>query len=134
MTADEYVASLPDDRRPAIAAIRSTINDHIPAGYTEDVQHGMLSWHTEADPSLGIVALASQKHHMALYLMGVSSSEDDAAWFRDRWTGAGKKLDMGKSCVRFTTLEDVPLDVVAEVAARTPPDELVRRRDAARRR
>ena len=132
MTVEEYLASLPIDRRPAIEAVRDAVNERIPPGYEEGIQHGMISWHAAGDPSLGIIALASQKNHMALYLMGVYSSEEDRAWFRERWTAAGKQLDMGKSCVRFKKLDDVPLEVVREVAGRTPPDELARRRDAAR--
>ncbi|MGH3042877.1 MAG: hypothetical protein ACREJR_02400 [Candidatus Rokuibacteriota bacterium] len=72
---------------------------------------------------------------MALYLMGIYAEGDDS-WFRERWEATGKKLDLGRSCVRFRRLEDVPLDVVGEASARTSVDELIaayeRRRQKAR--
>jgi len=132
VTVDEYLASMPDDRRAVIEAVRAAVNANVPHGYEEGIQYGMISWHVPDDPSLGIVSLANQKNHMALYLMGVYSDEADAEWFKERWRSTGKKLDMGKSCVRFKKLDDVPLDVVGEVAARTPPEELVARARVAR--
>jgi hypothetical protein len=72
---------------------------------------------------LAVAALASQKNHMALYLMGVYGEDD--VWFRERWAATGKRLDMGKSCVRFRRLEDVPLDVIGEAIARNSVDDMV---------
>ncbi len=72
-----------------------------------------------------LAALASQKNHMAMYLMGIYSDEAEASWFKRRWRSTGKKLDMGKSCVRFKKLDDVPLDVVAEAIARTSVDDFI---------
>ena len=72
---------------------------------------------------LSVAALASQKRHMALYMMGVYGSDD--AWFRERWEATGHKLRMGNSCVRFDRLEDVPLEVVGEAIARTSVDDLI---------
>ena len=74
---------------------------------------------------LGLAGLASQKRYMALYLMGVYGDAQQGSWFRSRWESTGKPLDMGKSCVRFRRLEDVPLEVVGEAIARTSVDELV---------
>jgi hypothetical protein len=76
---------------------------------------------------LGLAALASQKNHISLYLNAVYGDPDTDRWFRERWAGTGKKLDMGKSCVRFRRLEDLPLDVVAETVARTPLDAFIDR-------
>jgi hypothetical protein len=81
---------------------------------------------------LGIAALASQKHHMALYLMGLYSSEPEVAWFSQQYAERGMKLDMGKSCVRFKRLDQVPLDVVGEVIAKIPPARYIERYEASR--
>jgi Domain of unknown function (DU1801) len=74
---------------------------------------------------LGVASLANQKNHMAMYLTGIYSDDAEASWFKDRWRSTGKKLDMGKSCVRFKRLDDVPLDVVAEAIARTSVDDFI---------
>jgi hypothetical protein len=135
-----YLDSVPTDRRPAIEAVRDVINANLPDGFEEGVEFGMLSWHVplERYPDtyngrpLGIVALANQKHHMAVYLMGVYGDEADAAWFRERWLATGRPLHMGKSCVRFRGLDDVALDVLGEAVARTSVDEFLRRYEASR--
>jgi hypothetical protein len=135
-----YLESVPADRRPAIEAVRDVINANLPDGFVEGVEFGMLSWHVplERYPDtyngrpLGIVALADQKHHMAVYLMGIYGDEADAAWFRARWQASGHRLDMGKSCVRFRRLDDVALDVLGEAVARTTVDEFLRRYQASR--
>lgn len=97
------------------------------------MQYGMIGYYVPLERypvtyngrPLSLAGLASQKRHLALYLMGVYGREDEAAWFRERWSATGKKLDMGKSCVRFRTLEDVPLDVVGEATAKTSVDDFI---------
>ena len=74
---------------------------------------------------LGLAGLASQKRYMALYLSCVYSDQDETSWFKDQWTATGKKLDMGKSCVRFRKLDDVPLDVVGDAIAHVSVDEFI---------
>ncbi len=142
-TVEAYLAELPDDRRAAIKAVRNVILQHLPAGFTEGMQFGMISYYiplerypdTYNQQPLSIAALANQKRYMSLYLMGIYANEDDAWWFREQWTLSGKRLDMGKSCVRFRKLDDVPLDVVGEAIARTSADDFIadyeRSRDAA---
>jgi Domain of unknown function (DU1801) len=139
-TVDEYMAELPDDRREAIAALRDLIVENLPPGYEESMLWGMITYavplerypDTYNGQPLSYVSLANQKRHMALYLMGVYSDDAEAADFRRRWEAAGHKLDMGKSCVRFKRLEDVPLDVVADAVASTPVDAFIERYDAHR--
>ena len=110
-----------------------------------DVRVGqMISYHiplerypdTHNQQPLAIAALANQKRYVSLYLMGIYANDDDAWWFREQWTLSGKRLDMGKSCVRFRQLDDVPLDVVGAAIARTSADDLIadyeRSRDTAR--
>jgi len=132
-TPEEYVESLPDDRRVAVEAVRRVINDHLPAGYEEGMQFGMIGWYVPLDrfpdtynkQPLGLAALANQKQYMALYLNNVYGDPETDRWFRERFAASGKKLDMGKSCVRFRKLEDLPLDVIAETIARTPVDRYI---------
>ena len=137
---EEYLDELPDDRREAISAIRDVINENLPDGYEEAMASGMIGWgipledypDTYNGQPIGPVALASQKNHMALYLMGVYGDEELEEWFRAQYAARGLKLDMGKSCVRFKRLDQVPLDVIGEVVRRVPKDEFVARYEAAR--
>ena len=99
----------------------------MPEGYTEGMAYGMIGWYvplqtfgdTYNGQPPGLASLASQKNHIALYLNNVYGNPELDAWFRDRWAQSGKKLDMGKSCVRFRRLDDIPLDVIGEAIARS---------------
>jgi hypothetical protein len=130
---EEYLAELPEERRAAVEAVRAVVLEHLPDGFEETMQHGMISYvvplerypGTYNGQPLAVVSLASQKRHLSLYLMGVYGDEREAARFRERWQAAGRKLDMGKSCVRFRRLEDVPLDVVGDAVARVSVDDFV---------
>lgn len=130
-TVEAILASLPADRRAAIEAVRSAILQNLDPGYREGVQYGMIAYfvphstypagyHCDPRQPLPYVCLASQKSGMSLHLFCIYNAPDHVRWFREAWTAAGKKLDMGKACVRFKRLEDVPLDVVGEVIRRTP--------------
>ena len=137
-TPEEYLAELPDDRREAIERVRDVILQHLPEGYEEAVGHGMLTYSvplvrhpdTYNGEPLVYAALASQKRNMALYLMGAYADGGEA--FRAAYRATGKRLDMGKSCVRFRTLDDLPLELVGETIASLPVDEFVRRYEQAR--
>jgi uncharacterized protein YdhG (YjbR/CyaY superfamily) len=142
-TVDDYVASLPHDRREAVEAVRSLILASLPDGYEEVMNWGMITYEVPLDiepdtyngKPLMYAALASQKHHMAVYLTAVYSDEDSARSFKDAYLATGKPLDMGKSCVRFTRIEDLPLDLLGETIGATPIDEFVARvADRTRRR
>lgn len=130
-TVDHYLADLPAERRQAIGAVRAVILAHLPPGYDEVMEYGMISYvvplerypHTYNGKPLGVAALASQKRHMSLYLMGISGERD--ARFREAYRATGKRLDMGKSCVRFRRLEDLPLDLVGEAIAASPVDDFI---------
>ena len=133
MTAEEYLSGLEDDRQEAVAAVRGVILDNLPDGYEETMQYGMISYivplsmlaDTYNGQPLMYIALASQKQYMSLYLTNVYGDESVETWFKERYLATGKKLNMGKSCVRFRKLDDLPLELVAEVVARTPIDEFV---------
>ena len=130
---EEYLAELEEGRRAAISAVRAVILENLPARYEETMQFGMISYvvplsvvaETYNDQPLMYISLASQKQYMSLYLTRVSCDAALAAWFRQRYLATGKKLNMGKSCVRFRKLEDLPLDLVGEVVAMTPLAEFV---------
>src|SRR5262249_41133330 len=136
-TVAEYLAELPADRRPAITAVRQLVLDNLDPAYQETMQYGMIGWsvphrlypagyHTDPKQPLPFAALASQKNYMSLYLMATycgcteDSETPDAQWFRSAWAATGKKLDMGKACIRFKKLDDLALDVIAEAVRRMP--------------
>jgi hypothetical protein len=140
-TVAAYLAGLPDDRRSIIEAVRSVILEHLDAGFEEGMQYGMIGYfvphrvypagyHVDPKQPLPFAALASQAKHCSLYLMGVYGSPAEEAWFRAAWTADGRKLDMGKSCVRFKKLSDVPLDVVGEAFRRVTAADYVARYEA----
>ncbi len=137
---EDYLDSLPEDRRSAISTMRDVINEHLPEGYVEQMDWGMVSWVVPLDTKpdtyngkpLCYAALASQKKHMAVYLMGMYSDGPELEWFRDQYAERGMKLDMGKSCVRFKQLDDVPLDVLGEAIGKIEVDEFIARYEASR--
>jgi Domain of unknown function (DU1801) len=132
-TVDAYLAELPLDRRTTVESVRAVILEHLPEGFTEGMQYGMIGYYiplerysdTYNGQPLAIAALANQKRYISLYLMGIYANEDDAWWFREQWTRSGKRLDMGKSCVRFRKLDDVPLDVVGAAIGRTSAADFI---------
>lgn len=127
-TVAEYIASLPEDRRGAIKAVRAVVKKNLPAGYKEGMDYGFIGWtvplsvypDTYNGQPLCYAALANQKNHMALYLMAAYAEGPIKQRLVKGFRAAGKKLDMGKSCIRFKSLDDLPLDVIAEVAAALP--------------
>ena len=132
-TVDKYISELSDDRRDAITKVRDVVLENLPEGYEEMMLFGMITYaiplsifpDTYNKQPLMYAALASQKRHMALYLTNVYGDGSLEEWFRERYKATGKRLDMGKSCVRFRKLDDLPLDLVAETIAMTPIDEFL---------
>ena len=128
-----YVKSVAPDHRDAIQAVRQVILDNLPKGYEEMVLGGMLMYvvplsrlsDTYNGHPLCYVALASQKNYMSVYLMSVYGDKPTETWFREQFKARGKTLDMGKSCVRFKRLEDLPLDVIGETVSRVPMEKWV---------
>jgi hypothetical protein len=135
-TVDEYLANLPPDRRIAIAGVRDAILTNLPKGYAETMLYGMIGYvvphsiyppgyHCDPSKPLTYAMLASQKNHMAIYLCHVYGHKETETWFRKAFQAAGKKLDLGKSCVRFKKLEQLPLEVIGQVIARMPVDKYI---------
>lgn len=139
-TVDEYLLSLPEERRHAVERVREEILRNLPEGYEEGMQYGMISYYipfsiypkTYNGQPLAAISLASQKNYMALYLMAVYGDTEVNQWFREEYVKTGKKLDMGKSCVRFKRLEDLPLELVGQVVAKMPVDRWIAVSEAAR--
>ena len=126
---------MPEDRRAAISAVRQVVLENLPQGYEEMMQFGMIGYVIPLErypvpyngQALQYAALASQKNYMSLYLMNVYSDEAVERWFVDRYKDSGKRLDMGKACVRFKSLQDLPIDLVGEAIALTPVDRFIER-------
>jgi hypothetical protein len=122
----EYLASLPPDRRKAITTVRKTVRDNIGSGYSEIFGWGMIMWgvplsrypDTYNKQPLCSVALASQKNYCSLYLMGCYGDVGQLAELKQAFADAGKKLDMGKSCVHFQQADDLPLAAIGKLIGR----------------
>ena len=128
-TAAEYLAELPEDRRQAVSAVRDVVLANLDKDFEEGMGYGALGWsvphrvfpagyHTDPKQPLPFAGIASQKNYMSLYLTSVYYIDGEESWFRDAWAKSGKKLDMGKSCIRFRKLDDLALDVIATAIKR----------------
>lgn len=136
-TVDEYIASLPEDRRSAISAIRKVVNKNLPKGFEERMSYGMMGWavplktypagyHCDPKQPLPFMGLASQKQYISFYTMCLYSDEKELEWFKNEWAKhSSKKLDMGKSCIRFKKPEDIPLTLIGELASRITPKQWI---------
>lgn len=139
-TVPEYLASLPPERRKVVAAMRSFIREHLPKGYREAMSFGMIGYEVPltAHPKtyngkpLVYVALAAQRNNYALYLTCAYLDEARTERLLEAWTAMGRKPDMGKSCLRFRSPEDLPLEAIGREIASTPPAEFIRRHEAER--
>ncbi|MBX3359207.1 MAG: DUF1801 domain-containing protein [Phycisphaeraceae bacterium] len=130
-TVSDYLAGLPEDRSQAIQAVRKVILANLGKGYQEGMQYGMIGYfvphsvypagyHCDPKQPLPFAGLASQKNHMSVYLMCTYGNVEHLKWFHQAWAKTGKKLDMGKSCIRFKRVEDLALDVIGEAIQRVP--------------
>ena len=141
MTVAAYLAGLPADRRAELARVRRVIKKHLPTGYKETMGWGMIMYgvplklypDTYNGHPLCYAALAAQKKHTSLYLMSVYGSKALLAELKAGFTKAGKKLDMGKSCIRFKRADDLDLETIGDLIARTPLAKYVAIAKAARR-
>lgn len=135
-TVKQYLAGLPADRRAAIQGVREVILKNLDKDYQEGMQYGMIGYfvphsvyppgyHCDPKQPLPFASLASQKNYMSLYLLCTYGSTQEEDWFRKQWAKTGKKLDMGKSCIRFKKLEELPLDLIGQAIARVPARALI---------
>jgi hypothetical protein len=135
-TPEEYIESLPDDRKDIIRKIRKVILKNLPKGFKEGIGYGMIGYvvphslyppgyHVDPSKPLMMMSLASQKNHIALYHMGLYGGVH-LDWFKKEWPKhSTKKLDMGKACIRFKKPEDVPLDLIGELCTRMTPQQWI---------
>ena len=139
-TVEAYLAELPQERREVMSAVRDLVNAHLPEGYRESMAFGMIGWgiplsrypNTYNKQPLSYVALAAQKNKYSLYLMGVYADSRQERALRAAAAAQGKKLDMGKSCLRFAKPEDLPLEAIGELIAAMSADDYIALYEAAR--
>ena len=132
-TVEEYLDALPEERREVVSQVREVILRNLPRGYSESMNWGMISYEVPLEKypdtyngqPLGYAALAAQKNYVVLYLMCAYQGSEQKAELKEGFDEAGKKLDMGRSCIRFKKLEDLPLDVIGRVVAGTPPEKFI---------
>lgn len=136
-TPDEYIAGLPEDRRVAMSALRKVINDNLPKGFREEMGYGHMGWvvpketyppgyHCDPTQPLAFMGIASQKNYIALHSMCLYGKAEQLDWFRAEWPKySKKKLNMGKSCIRFTRLEDIPLELIGKLASQVTPEQWI---------
>jgi uncharacterized protein YdhG (YjbR/CyaY superfamily) len=139
-TVQAYLDELPEDRRESLEAVRQVILENLPDGYEEAMNWGMISYQipletypdTYNGQPLMYAALASQKRHMAVYLTGIYSSDTDREAFENAYRSTGKRFDVGKSCVRFRKLDDLPLDLIGQVISAVSVEQMISREKTAR--
>ena len=136
-TVAEYIASLPPERKQIISAIRKVILKNLPKGFQEEMNYCMIGYvvphkiypegyHCDPTLPLPFLGVASQKNFIAIYHMGIYAQPKLLEWFQDEWrVYSTKKLDMGKSCIRFKKSEDVPLDLIGELATKLSPKQWI---------
>ena len=140
-TVSEYLQELPEDRREVVSQVREVILKHLPEGYIENMNWGMIAYEVPLDrypdtynkQPLMYMALAAQKNHFAVYSSGVYMNPLGESWLKSEFEKAGKKLDMGKSCLRFRKLEDVPLEVIGKIAQGHSVESFIAGSEAAKR-
>jgi len=141
LTVADYLAELPSERSAVVAHVRDLINRAMPDGYREGMGYGMIGWvvpledypDTYNGQPLAYVGLVAQKNHFSLYLNCAYSSPDRTERIKAAFAAAGKKLDMGKSCIRFKRIDQLAEDVLAAEIASTPPAEFISISEEARR-
>ncbi|RXK60964.1 DUF1801 domain-containing protein [Lacibacter luteus] len=136
-TVDEYIAELPEDRRKTVSQLRKIIKKNLPKGFKETMNYGMMGYcvphsmypagyHCKPEDPLPFLGLASQKNSINLYHMGIYADPQLLKWFQDAHAKASsKKLDMGKSCIRYKKPEDIPYELIGELVSKITPAEWI---------
>lgn len=135
---EEYISKLPDERKEVINKLRETINKNLPKGFTEEMSYGMIGYvvshslypagyHCDPKLPLPFISIASQKNFVAFYHMGLYGDEKLSKWFTDEYSKHSKyKLDMGKSCIRFKRMDDIPYDLLADLVQKMSADQWIK--------
>lgn len=136
-TPDDYIAQLPEDRQNAMKKLRQVILDNLPEGFSEGMNYNMIGffiphavypngYHCDHKLPLPFMNIASQKNSINLYHMGIYAMEDINTWFVEAYKKqSSKKLDMGKSCIRFKKVEDIPFDLIGELASKVSAEQWI---------
>ena len=140
-TVQEYLAALSSERRSALAQVRRVVRNHLPRGFREGILYGMIGYYvplsrhpdTYNGQPLLLAALGSHKSTMTLYLMNVYSDPKLARWFEAQYEKSGKQIRLGKSCVHFKSIDDLPLDVIGKAIARTSLESFITRYENSRK-
>ena len=134
----DYIESLPDDRKSAMAKLRKVISDNIPEGFSEGMGYGMMGYsvphslypagyHCNPKDPLPFAGIASQKNFIAFYHMGMYADPELLNWFQSEFPKHSKrKLDMGKSCVRFKNTDDIPYELIGELMRKISVDNWIK--------
>ncbi len=137
-TPEDYLLSLPIERKEVMTTLRKVILKNLPKGFKEEMSYGMLGYvvphslfpagyHCDPKLPLPFLAIASQKNFVALYHMGIYSDPKLLKWFTDEYPKHCKsKLDMGKSCIRFKKIDDIPYKLISELASKMTPEEWIK--------
>jgi uncharacterized protein YdhG (YjbR/CyaY superfamily) len=141
-TPEDYIAELPPERAALVAEVRDLVNANLPPGYREGMGYGMIGWvlplerypDTYNGQPLVYAGLAAQKNHTALYLNCIYASEERTERLRAAYAAAGKKLDVGKSCIRFKRREDLAEDALSEAIRAVPVEAFIAEYEASRTR
>ena len=136
-TPEEYIASLPEERKPAVRKLHQVIVDHLPKGFKIGMTYGMIGYfvphsvypqgyHVDPEQPLPFINLASQKNYIALYHMGMYAHPGLLDWFRKEYAQhSATKLDMGKSCIRFKNVEKIPFDLIGQLVTKMSVEEWI---------
>ena len=137
-TIGEYLENIPIERKAVMQKLIAIINKNLPKGFTEQLNYGMPSWvlphsiyadgyHCTPELPLPFLSIASQKHFIGLYHMGIYADTNLLDWFVKEYPKhAKKKLDMGKSCIRFKNIDDIPFDLIAELCSKMNPKDWIK--------
>jgi uncharacterized protein YdhG (YjbR/CyaY superfamily) len=136
-TPDDYISQVPEERQEAMNKLRKVIKDNLPKGFEEGIQYGMIGYyvphsmypdgyHCKPSEPLPFMSFASQKNSVNLYHMGIYAKPELHDWFVNEYPKHCKrKLDMGKSCMRFKKLDEIPFDLIAELTTKMSVDEWI---------
>ncbi len=140
-TVEEYISELSEERREAVTTVREMVLANLPSGYEEVMDFGMIAYvvplsvcpKTYNGHPLMYAAIASEKNYVSVHLMNIYANQDTQRWFVESYKATGKRMNMGKSCVRFRKLEDLPLELIGEAVGRTSMEDWVAVYEALRR-
>jgi len=142
-TVEEYLMDLPEDRKVAMNKLRTIILENIPKGFVETMSYGMIGYvvphslypdgyHCDPKLPLPFINIASQKNFIALYHMGIYANPELLKWFTEEFPKhSSQKLDMGKSCIRFKKVDQIPFDLIAELVRKVSVEDWIKNYESA---